>query len=102
LTLMRAFVLAFVITIIWGVAPSRLALASSSTQTVWFWEDSRTYGWSVIPDVRHGNPPSRVTAKMSLTERCARLVGRLLLRDLSGRVYSTQLEDACIRQGGRI
>ena len=81
--------------------PTASAYAFDS-QTIYFWEDARSFGWSDIPDYRYGNPPVPVTARMSISERCARLVGRQMVRDRSGRVYSIQLEDACIRNGGRL
>ncbi len=72
-------------------------------QTIFFWEDARSFGWSDIPDRTNRNlTPPPLTSNMSITERCGRLVGRQMVRDRSGRVYSTQLEDACIRNGGKI
>ena len=76
---------------------------ASNESIMYFWEDERTYGWSRIPDVRYGNPaPRQFSHRLSLTEQCARMVGRLLLRDRSGLVYATQLGDTCVRNGGRI
>ena len=76
---------------------------AANDDLVWFWEDEHSYGWADTIDVRHGNPPPQhFDHKLSLTEQCALKVGRLLQRDRSGRVYSTQLEDACVRDGGRL
>lgn len=71
---------------------------------VYFWEDDRTYGWSDVIDARHSNPPPKVIKKAHVTidEICARQVGRIMRFDQSSRIYSTQLEDACIRNGGKI
>ncbi len=85
------------------VAHSAMGVMARGDSEVWFWENERGFGWSDIPDYQHGNrPPPPITSKMSVAERCGRLVGRQMVRDRSGRVYSTQLEDACIRNGGKI
>ncbi len=98
----RAGLFAMTIAVFCGVLPTRHASASDG-QTVWFWENGRGFGWSVVPDSQHGNRlPPQITSKMSVAERCGRLVGRQMLRDRSGRVYSTQLEDTCIRNGGQL
>ena len=96
--------LAVAIIALGAVALSPGLVRASSESIMYFWEDERTYGWSAIADPRHFDPPPRIfNHKQSLSEQCARMVGRLLRRDRSsGRIHSTQLEDACIRNGGRI
>lgn len=85
------------------VAPSATAVIARGDSEVWFWENERSFGWSDIPDYRNGNrAPPPITSKMSVAERCSRLVGRQLVRDRSGRVYSTQLEDACVLNRGKL
>ncbi len=85
------------------VAHSATAVIARGDSDVWFWENERSFGWSDVPDSQRGNrPPPQITSKMSVAERCGRLVGRQMVRDRSSRVVSTQLEDACIRSGGKI
>ena len=71
---------------------------------VYFWEDAYSYGWSDVVDPRHANDPPRVIkkARVSLAELCGRLVGRIMRTDQSSRIYSTQMEDYCTRNGGKI
>ncbi|OQW51269.1 MAG: hypothetical protein A4S15_11850 [Candidatus Raskinella chloraquaticus] len=98
----RSGLLAMIFAVFSGIVMARHASASDG-QIVWFWENGRTFGWSIVPDSQYGNrPPPPVTSKMSVTERCGRLVGRQMLRDRPGRVNSTQLEDACVRNGGQL
>ena len=85
------------------VAHSATAVMARGENEVWFWENGQRFGWSDIPDAQRTILPlPPITSKMSVVERCGRLVGRQMVRDRAGRVYSTQLEDACIRNGGRI
>lgn len=95
---MRYAALAFAVAIISSASPVR----ASISETLYFWEDARHYGWSDIPDGRQANPPPKDNPAWSLRERCARLVGRLLQRDQGGLVYAIQLEDACVRNGGKL
>ena len=71
---------------------------------VYFWEDAYGYGWSDVIDPRHLNDPPKIIKKrrISVDELCARLVGRQMRVDQSSRVRSIQLEDSCVRNGGRI
>lgn len=85
------------------VAQSTTAVMARGDSEVWFWETATSFGWSDLPESQNGNrPPPQITSKMSLAERCGRLVGRQMVRDRSSRVFSTQIEEACIRNGGRI
>lgn len=100
--MLRAGLFAVMIAVVGGVLPIRDA-SGSDGQTVWFWENGHSFGWSIVPDSKYGNRlPPQITSAMSITERCGRLVGRQMLRDRPGRVYSTQLEDACVRNGGQL
>jgi len=71
---------------------------------VYFWEDAYSYGWSDVVDPRHTSDPPKVIkkARVSVAELCGRLVGRIMRTDQSSRIYSTQMEDYCIRNGGKI
>lgn len=77
---------------------------SGGHDLVYFWEDEYRYGWSAYPDPRSFNPPPAHIRKahVTITETCARLVGRQIRTDSPARVLSTQLEDDCIRHGGKL
>lgn len=71
---------------------------------VYFWEDAYGYGWSDIIDPRYTNDPPKVIkkARVTISEICARLVGRQMRYDQASRVFSIQQEDYCIRNGGKL
>lgn len=70
---------------------------------MYFWEDSYRYGWSDSPQPTFGAPAPRILKRnVSLTEICARQVGRVLRIDSSSLIVSTQMTDACVRNGGRL
>lgn len=98
---MRQSALAFAL--VMALLPLAAHANSGDTDTLWFWETETKYGWAQVPTYNHGNAPPKILRKSpSLTEQCGRLVGRLLLRDISGRRYSVFLEDACVRNGGKL
>jgi hypothetical protein len=70
---------------------------------MYFWEDPYRYGWSDSPQPTFGAPAPRILKRnVTLTELCARQVGRMLRIDSSSLIVSTQMTDACIRNGGRL
>ena len=85
-----------------GLASPALALGGD-TDTVYFWEDENTYGWSEVVDSRSfRRSPIKTKKGQSITETCARLVGRTLRQEGSDRSTSLRLEDSCIRNGGKL
>lgn len=102
---MRALVLAVSLLSLTAIEPAFAQRASGDGQSrVWFWEDAYSYGWSDTIDPRYLNDPPKVIkkARVTITEICARLVGRQMRYDQSARVVSTQQEDYCIRNGGKL
>lgn len=101
---MRLLVAASAISLALLTNPAAAQRGGDGQSRVYFWEDAYTYGWSDIVDPRYLDPPPRVIkkARVTVSELCGRLVGRVLRFDQSSRVYSIQMEDYCIRNGGKL
>lgn len=85
-----------------ALAAAAPALAMSDSSNVYFWEDSQHFGWSYYPYPSFGAPAPALRRPISLSELCARQVGRVLRVDAESMVRATQMTDQCIANRGRL
>ena len=101
---MRALLGACAFVVFAFVSPAFAQRSGDGQSRVYFWEDAYSYGWTDTIDVRYLDDPPRVIkkARVTIDEICGRLVGRVMRTDQSSRVRSLQMEDYCIRNGGKL